>query len=125
MRNDNKLGKEKQKNKQMVSYPLVYFLLSVVLLSSLGGSRPCPTADKWQRTCPFKDSGRKWNNHFNYLELAHDCYFYERDGFLVEGTQKHIKVSLQVSGREYYCISEESCIKALKGAAQNMMDFLK
>lgn len=59
MRNDNKLGKEKQKNKQMLSHSLVHFLLSLFLLSFLGGSRPYLTAGKWQRTCPFEDSGRR------------------------------------------------------------------
>lgn len=67
MRNDNKLGKEKQKNKQMVSHPLVHFKLFLFLLSFLGGSQLCHAVDKYQRTCPFKDSGREWNHHFNWL----------------------------------------------------------
>lgn len=29
MRNDNKLGKERQKNKQMISCPLLHFVLSL------------------------------------------------------------------------------------------------
>lgn len=35
MRNDNKLGKEKQKNKQIVSLPLLHLLLSFLLVSFL------------------------------------------------------------------------------------------
>lgn len=71
MRNDNKLGKEKQENKQIVSSrSFLTFSLSPFFSLRQSVMSHCMRTNgkgQWQK-----------ENHFNIVELAHDHYFYKK-----------------------------------------------